>query len=107
MCSILEPHRVLGRSSPGSRGTRSLRCPSGTSAFGRRLHTGHPRRSGGARMPYRPTRSIEGTVVAITGASAGIGASVARALVDAGAKVALGARRKERLTALVDELGDE
>ena len=58
-------------------------------------------------MPYSPIRSIEGTVVAITGASAGIGASVARALVDAGAKVALGARRKERLTALVGELGDE
>ena len=58
-------------------------------------------------MPYRPTRSLDGTVVAITGASAGIGASVARALVDAGANVALGARRKERLTALVGELGNE
>jgi 3-oxoacyl-[acyl-carrier protein] reductase len=58
-------------------------------------------------MPYRPTRSLEGTVVAITGASAGIGASVARALVDAGAKVALGARRTERLSALVGELGNE
>lgn len=53
------------------------------------------------------TRSLEGTVVAITGASSGIGREAARLLVEAGAKVALGARRLERLTALVDELGAE
>ncbi len=58
-------------------------------------------------MPYSPTRSIAGTVVAITGGSAGIGASMARALVEAGAKVAVGARRKDRLDALVGDLGDE
>ena len=58
-------------------------------------------------MSYRPTRSIEGTVAAITGASAGIGAATARALVGAGAKVALGARRNDRLASLVGELGDE
>jgi NADP-dependent 3-hydroxy acid dehydrogenase YdfG len=34
-------------------------------------------------MPYSPTRSVEGTVVAITGASSGIGAAAAAALVDA------------------------
>ena len=58
-------------------------------------------------MSYRPTRSIEGTVAAITGASAGIGAATARALVGVGAKVALGARRNDRLASLVGELGDE
>jgi 3-oxoacyl-[acyl-carrier protein] reductase len=51
------------------------------------------------------TRSLEGTVVAVTGASAGIGAEVARQLVGAGARVAVGARRLDRLTALADELG--
>jgi NADP-dependent 3-hydroxy acid dehydrogenase YdfG len=58
-------------------------------------------------MPYSPTRSIKDTVAAITGASAGIGAATARALVEAGAKVALGARRKDRLDSLVGEFGDE
>jgi NADP-dependent 3-hydroxy acid dehydrogenase YdfG len=58
-------------------------------------------------VSYSPCRSIEGTVAVITGASAGIGAATARALVDAGARVALGARRKDRLDSLVGDLGDE
>jgi len=58
-------------------------------------------------MPYSPTRSLDGAVVAITGASAGIGAASAHALVGAGARVAVSARREERLEQLVEELGKD
>jgi NADP-dependent 3-hydroxy acid dehydrogenase YdfG len=58
-------------------------------------------------MPRPTTRSLDGTVAVVTGASAGIGTASARALVDAGARVALGARRQDRLDALVAELGAE
>jgi NADP-dependent 3-hydroxy acid dehydrogenase YdfG len=50
-------------------------------------------------------RELSGTVVAVTGASAGIGAATARLLLEAGAKVAVQARRRERLDALVDKFG--
>ena len=49
-------------------------------------------------------RDLTGQVVAITGASAGIGAASARALAAKGAKVALGARRVDRLNEMVSEL---
>jgi NADP-dependent 3-hydroxy acid dehydrogenase YdfG len=52
-------------------------------------------------------RDLAGTVVAITGATAGIGAAATRLLVEAGANVAIGGRRQERIDALVDELGEE
>jgi 3-oxoacyl-[acyl-carrier protein] reductase len=58
-------------------------------------------------MPYSPARSLQGTVVAITGASAGIGAATAYSLVDAGARVAVSARREDRLAKIVSELGEE
>ena len=53
------------------------------------------------------TRSLSGTVVAITGASSGIGREVARQLVAGGARVALTARREERLAELETELGSD
>jgi NADP-dependent 3-hydroxy acid dehydrogenase YdfG len=46
---------------------------------------------------------LKGAVVAITGASAGIGRATARELAGAGANVVVGARRRERLEALEAE----
>lgn len=40
----------------------------------------------------------------VTGASSGIGAAIAKSLASAGLRVAVGARRQERLTSLADEL---
>ncbi|MBL8057088.1 MAG: SDR family NAD(P)-dependent oxidoreductase [Anaerolineales bacterium] len=52
-----------------------------------------------------PPRDLSGLTVLITGASSGIGAAAARAFIQAGAQVALTARRADRLRALADELG--
>jgi A-factor type gamma-butyrolactone 1'-reductase (1S-forming) len=49
-------------------------------------------------------RRLEGKVVLITGASAGIGDAAARRFAAEGAKVVVGARRKDRLDILVDDL---
>ena len=50
--------------------------------------------------------NLGGKVVAITGATSGIGAAAARALAGEGASVVLGGRRRERLDRLVAEIGD-
>jgi len=50
------------------------------------------------------SHNIEGKVVAITGASSGLGEATARLLSVQGASVVLGARRIDRLRALADEL---
>lgn len=51
------------------------------------------------------TRDLSGTVVAITGATSGIGRATARELVQQGGKVALTGRRADRLADLQQELG--
>jgi NADP-dependent 3-hydroxy acid dehydrogenase YdfG len=49
---------------------------------------------------------IKGKVVAITGASSGIGEAIARLLAEGGARVVLGARRVERLDDIAREIRD-
>jgi 3-hydroxy acid dehydrogenase/malonic semialdehyde reductase len=50
---------------------------------------------------------LDGYTAVVTGASSGIGAETARALAGAGARLALGARRVERVEELASELGGE
>jgi NADP-dependent 3-hydroxy acid dehydrogenase YdfG len=50
------------------------------------------------------TNHIEGKIVVIAGASSGLGEAAARHLAAQGAKVVLGARRADRLEALVEDI---
>ena len=51
-------------------------------------------------------RDLSGSVVVITGATAGMGAATAHELVELGAKVVLNARDESRLQEIVNELGE-
>lgn len=48
--------------------------------------------------------NIKGKVIIITGASSGIGESIAKKLAEQGAKVVLGARREDRLQSIVNHI---
>ena len=57
-------------------------------------------------MTTFPGFALDGKVVVVTGASSGIGAAIAKAMSEAGARVVLTGRDEERLRAVARELGE-
>ena len=53
------------------------------------------------------SRQLANAVVAVTGASSGIGAATARLLLEAGARVTVQARRRGRPDAIADKFGGD
>lgn len=83
-------------------------------ATARRRHRGRARACDHSTMPGAQPRdlppplrrfTVDGRVALVTGASSGLGQGVARALSELGAKVAVVARRKERLEDLAAAIG--
>src|SRR5512144_582584 len=58
------------------------------------------------RFEEADMEDLTGTVAVVTGASSGIGRATARALLEAGARVVVGARRRDRLEAIEAEFAD-
>ena len=85
------------------------RMTAGTPSHRARLRRPFGRLRGVRRHPFtgpRGGRLEAGARVVLTGASSGIGAELARVFAARGARLAITARRRERLEALADELGE-